>query len=212
MDMADEYLEKCVRAMGRELGDQYYQLWCETSWAYMKWRQYESLYGTDQARFDLLMQTAQHLFAMIDQVMWGDLLLHVTRLTGAQKTSGQVNLTIKNLPTLIADGPLSVKVQALVDVACDAASFAVQPRHKLLAHVDLQQALGRGKIRTLGSRTQMRGALDAIGAVLNAVAVHHSDTQTSFQHCHGFGEAEDLLAVIEAGHAARNLQLKWAAP
>lgn len=197
---ADGQLDECTAAMGKDLGVEYEYLLNETAWLHMKWGQYQALFGKDQATFNALMHTAEHLFKMLDYVMWTDLLMHVTRLTGPKFSMGKSNMTIRNLSSLVQNSAISSDLRRLEEVAIDKCSFALPMRNKLLAHLDRSQVLGAAPIAHAGSRMQMSAALGAIAEVLNFVSKKYLGSSTAFDLCYGFGEADDLLLVLDAGH------------
>ena len=64
-----------------ELSSQFLPLFKDIFWLGMKWHEYATLFG-DKSNFELLHRTAGYLFQIIDDTMWDDMILHLSRLVG----------------------------------------------------------------------------------------------------------------------------------
>jgi len=173
--------------------------------------EYQTLFGTTRERIDFLNQIAPVFFKMIFETLWSEILLHLTRITGAAVTriGGNAfhNLTIRRLPELV-DDVVRPTIQQQVDLAVTAAEFAQPARNKVLAHRDLQVALSPDSLGlTMGSRAQVSEALGAIEAVLDAVGKHYHGKRQPFVHNVGWGIADDLIEMLELGYQARQAKI-----
>ena len=115
----------------------------------------------------------------MQQILFDDLLLRVTRLTDPAATCGKDNLTVQRLPDLCErDKCPCNRVQEQVDSAVQAAEFARSHRNLRISHKDLAYTIGDSKLpsTTLG---QIRAALDAVHAVLQTVHMGHRRTHLS---------------------------------
>lgn len=163
----------------------------------VRWRDYETLFGTDQARVDILNKTAPQFFALVEDSMWSSVVLDLTKMTADLKTGRHDNLTLQRLPALV-DSSIRADVTAKVDAAVKACEFAKVPRNKVLAHWDLETL--KNAFLDSGSRVQVNMALDAVGAAIESVLKpyawfdwrKHPDQR-------GTGFALDLLRVLEKG-------------
>jgi hypothetical protein len=130
--------------MGEDLGRFYHALSNELAWLYLKWGEYEALFGTKPSRIDLINKAAGEFFRIIQDGLWEDALLHIARLTDSPRSVGKDNLSIRGLPALIEKPELRQTVQELVDVALQKTGFARDWRNRHIAHKDLKLALCKG--------------------------------------------------------------------
>ncbi len=178
-------------------------LWQEIAWLHMKWAEYDALYGRDAERIELLNSVADQFFGVVEMVLWGDLLLHISRLTGSPRSAGKHSLTVRRLPQLV-DSVAAAAVGQAVQEAVDSAAFAKPARDKLYAHTDLAIATGAAAATfDLGSRTQMREALGKLVAAIDSVTLRYSESTNGFDFSHGFGTAEDVVKALQANDAAQ---------
>ena len=155
----------------------------ETVSARLMQEEYQSLFS-DRTHVDLLNGIAGELFALIQYVLWDDLLLRLTRLTDSVGRRDQRRLTIQLLPDRFAyDEPeKEEKLRGLVGRACKATEFARDWRNRLIAHSDFRLARdsaiprlapffdpGRKKAEppTEASLAQVAEALAAVQEVIN---------------------------------------------
>jgi hypothetical protein len=171
-----------------------------------KWCQYRILFDSDE-HLKVLNDAAPYLFAMLQEIMWKDILLGVARLMDPSKSAGKgvrENLTLEALvdaldPSVLRDELCRLLVQARKD-----AEFAVTWRMKSLAHSDRAYAMGRsatplpevnqGKVET---------ALGSVGAVLNEVAKHYWQIRIDFTPT-ASKDATNLLHFLRIGIKAQN--------
>lgn len=113
---AEEVDARLVAAMGKRLGTIYYRLWNECAWLHWKWREYETLYGTNSSRIELLNHAAPGFFRIVQDTLWEDVLLHIARLTDPPKVASRETLTLRALPPLV-DAAVRSHVGEALDVA-----------------------------------------------------------------------------------------------
>ena len=91
--MTPEQLEdQRVRDMGADLGRVYHALWNEVTWLHMQWRLYRQLYGTSEARVNVLKQAASFLFFAVHRAFVDAVILHIaTLLEKPQSSSGRAD-------------------------------------------------------------------------------------------------------------------------
>ena len=209
---SEEVREEHLSKMGPELGAVFYELSNGVTGLHIKWKQYVELYGTKPERIELLNEAASLFFSVVQQVLWDDTLLHLTRLTDPPRSFGKPNLTLRLLPPLIDNDIVRSTVEALINDACKRTGFARDWRNRRIAHSDLQLALEE-KARPLehASRQQVREALAAVDAVLNSVSEHFFDFTTRFDLVsYSQGDAGSLLYVIRDGLKVEHQRLIWA--
>lgn len=113
----------------------------ETASARLMKEEYQSLFS-DRTHVDLLNGIAGELFALIQYVLWDDLLLRLTRLTDSVGRPDQRRLTIQLLPDRFAyDEPEKAEaLENLVGRACRTTEFARDWRNRMIAHRDFRLA------------------------------------------------------------------------
>jgi hypothetical protein len=197
---ADEANDRNVEKMGEALGTQYSALWQEVAWLHRKWSEYVELFGTKPERIDLLNSAAPSFFRMVQDKFWEDILLHLARLTDSTQSVGKANLTLLNLPDLVADPKTSAALRTSVEIAKDKTRFCRDWRNRRIAHKDLHLAIsGAAKPLESASRASAREALRAVADVLNVIDAAYMDSETHFDVANSIGGAMSLLHVLDDG-------------
>jgi hypothetical protein len=175
------------------------------------------LFGAAPARVDLLNRAAGLFFRIVEDSLWEDTLLHLSRLTDPPRTGKKANLTIQCLPALISDQGLASEIRGLVATAVTKSAFARDWRNRRLAHTDFSLAVDEGATSLApGSRATVGEALQSIDAVLNCLETHFRKNTVFFEGLDHPGDAESLLYVVrdgvEAGGEARMKRLTEGKP
>jgi len=179
----DALLAKYVQAMGSELAEVFDALDHRLTWAHVRWVLYRQLYATSDRRIELLNDTAASFFAVLQRVLFNDVVLELARLTDKLKSAGKANLTIRSLPALVPDPQLLPDVTRLVDAAVDSCAAIRDRRNRQLAHDDLALALATADDPLEGiSRADIETALRAIREVLNYVQLHFLGSTTGYEY------------------------------
>jgi len=196
---ADEVKQEHIDKLGNDLGLLYHELCNEVGWLYLKWEDYVELFGTNPTRIDLLNKSAPVFFRIIQDTLFKDVLLHITRLTDPPKSLGKKNLTIQCLPSLV-NASISVSVSEHVSNAIEKASFCRDWRNRHIAHSDFNLAMGE-QVEPLehASHAKVKDALDSISRVLNVISEFYMQAAVAFDSIGGPGGALDLLYVLDDG-------------
>lgn len=197
---ASEAKEEHLEKMGDELGSIYHALWQEMAWVHLKWQEYTELFGRKEARIKLLNRSAPTFFRIVQDVLWGDILLHIAKLLDPPKTGNKQNLTLEGLAELIAEPALKIRIADLLSVAREKTLFCRDWRNRAIAHRDLNLAL-KQDVEPLqpASRASVREALAAVAAILKEVAGHYLKTHLVFDIFPHSGGARELLYVLDDG-------------
>jgi hypothetical protein len=214
--MADQSAEDAkksnVAKMGEPLGEVYSALWQDVAVIFVYWMDYVELFGTKSERIDLLNRVAPAFFRMLQDELWNMSLLHIARLTDAANSQGRPdrpNLTIQALPALIADAKFKDEVSELVASALKETEFCRDWRNRYIAHRDLKLALEQPTTPLKdASRAQVNSALNAIAAVLNALASHYLQSETRFDLTARHNSAVALLYLMDEGLMAKEERAK----
>lgn len=208
---ADEVEAERLAVLGPELGPLFHALDNEVSWLHAKWKQFRHLYATPET-VDLLNEAAGFFFRVVQDMMWEDAVLHVTRLTDPPSTGRKHkkhNLTLLRLPPAIALAELSTRVGGFVAKAEAAAAFARDWRNRHIAHRDLHLALGSGAEPLMAaSRSHMETALSHIRDAMNAVNGHYWGSMTDYVRFLAHDDAAALTHNLRAALAARKRKHK----
>jgi hypothetical protein len=159
--------------MGDELGGLCFSLWKELTWLHIKWEEFKTLYGTSEEEFALMNAVAPNFFGRLEQILWGDLMLHISRLTDPPRSAGKPNLSLNQLPLLIIEPDLKAEVESLVTAAVARSAFARDWRNRHLAHSDLEHTKAPS-LHSLApaSRQDVTEALAEIREPVNVVEIH----------------------------------------
>ena len=139
-----EYQDK----LGEKLGAVFYGVQNDWLTALIRLREYRLLF-TDPNAVKLLNSVSSGGFMWdVQQILWHDLLLHVTRLTDPATMGGHENLSVQALPLLCGSPDLKAtypelqaQVQSRVETAVAAAEFARPWRNRRISHSDLGLAI-----------------------------------------------------------------------
>ena len=190
--------------MTEDLRQQFELLQNEVSTLVHHFDEHEALFAKSKDRIDLLNETAPVFFRMVCDVLWADLLMQVSCITGPARTvmrkSTAENLSLRRLPALVHPS-FQTEVQAAVDTAVARAEFTTAGRNKFYSHRDLPTALDANALGlTLGSRKQMHEAILAAEAVMHTLARAYGQPPVTFSPHVGWGIAEDLVELLQKGH------------
>lgn len=206
-----DVLEERITTMGPELGPLFHALSNELTWVHWRWNQYRILFGTNPDRIDFLNESAGFFFYVVQESLFEDTLLGIARLVGPPNSVGKPNLTLRRLTPLLQDQALRDEVDEFMRKAGKGAEFAVDCRHRHVAHRNLDLALGRGsQSLPSASRQQVEDALAALRDVLNCIDHNLCKSVTAYSHCVALGDAEVLLALMWDGVLRqRDRQARW---
>jgi hypothetical protein len=189
-----------IEKMGNDLGSLYHALWREFGWLSMKWDEYVELYGTKPSRIELLNRASGHFFRIVQDTLWEDTLMHISRITDPPKSMSKENLTIMKLPELIGDKGVKEQVSKLIDIAVEKAEFCRDWRNRHIAHIDFDLAMkSSAKPLQSANLAKVKEVLHCISDVLNAVSEHYMDSTTVFSIKGELCGAGSLLYFLSEG-------------
>lgn len=207
---AEEVLANHVDVLGEDFGWLFNKLQNEVIWLHAKWAHFAELFGTKSSRIDLLNKAAPKFFHTVQDSLWETIILHIARITDPPESMGKANLSVFRLPSLIDDDSLRSTVEELLERLKDKTQFARTARNKFFAHKDLGQAmLPDGERATLGSRADIRVALEYLALVLNEVSGHYLDSTMMYKMVPHEIDAAGLLYVIDDGLSWQEKELEW---
>ena len=173
--MSDKTKREYQEKLGNELGAIFYGLWHDWVSGLVRSNEFRELFSND-AHVELLNAIGGGFMWDIQQILWDDLMLRVTRLTDPVRTGGKANLTVQALPALCEDAELRNQIQSRIDAAVEAAAFARDWRNRRISHADLIRATeANAEPLAPASLAQVATALDSVHAVLNAISLRILD-------------------------------------
>ena len=205
----DKEVSGYAEKMGQQLGSVFRALSTDLSWVHWRWKQYRILFGEKPARIDLLNHAAPFFFRIVQDVLFEDALLGISRLIGPVGSSGKANLTIRRLPPLCKT-KIRGEVERLVSKAVSSAAFAVDWRNRYIAHRDLKVALDEtAQLLALATREKVEESLSALRDVLNRIENEYCNADTLYSSPSPW-DAESLLYVIRSGlRREKEKQATW---
>lgn len=197
---AEEVRQEHIEKLGPGLGKIYNSLWNELAWLHIKWNEYRELYGTSPKRINLLNSAAPLFFRIVQDNLWEEVLLSLTRLTDPPKSRGKGNLTINAIPELIQEDLFRETLIRLTSEATQKAEFARDWRNRHIAHRDVKIALG-DEIKPLSpaSRQKIGEAIKALDEIMNAVSQKYFNSTIMFDVIQPSEGAVSLLYIIRDG-------------
>ena len=190
--MSDE-ANRCCRSPGvtnvheqlRALNDQ----WCEIQW---RFQEYGDLFTAE--RIPLINAFAGPFMGMVQRLLWDDLLLRIARLSDPERSGKGRNLTIRSVPSFFQDEQKR-RLQALVNEATAAATFARDHRNRRIAHADLELLLQDPAAKPLeqADRCRIDEALKKAHAIFDHLAGEHA---AAIREIGGPGYSDDLVMQI----------------
>ena len=208
----EEVEQPYLAAMGPDLGALCYRFWNECVQLHMQWNEYVELFAVAPKRVDLLNAVAGQLFRLVQDALWDQLLLHLTRLTDQPESGrGKSNLSLGQVRALV-EPAIKQNIEDLVAQASEKCEFARDWRNRRIAHRDLHLAMGAGaKPLARANRQTVDEAIAAIDTALGALERHYRKTTVIFdlpranavQMLHtlrdGLEAAERRMARIKSG-------------
>jgi len=208
---AEDVRREHIERLGQELGEVFHALYQEIAWLQDKWREYRTVFTTSDSRIELLNEAAPRFFVYLQDTLWEDILLHISRLTDAAEMGKKANLTVMRLPDLIGSAETAARVRVATDAAVAAAAFARDWRNRYIAHRDLPLALQHDVLGLMPARQlSVQAAVDTLTAVVRLIYLELLDSDVSLDIPGGPGDAEDLLLCLRDGvEASRARELRF---
>jgi hypothetical protein len=194
---SEEMLQDYVEKMGPELGPLFHAASSELTWMHWRWKQFRILFGEKPSRLELLNEAAPFFFQTVHTALLELTMLGIARLIGPDRSVGKANLSLQAIPPLCSD-KIRDEVRTLVDKAKDEGAFAVERRHRQIAHLDLALTLGNTSLLEIATREKVEKSLLSLRNVLNRVEQEYCRAETLYASPTP-GDAESLLYVIRDG-------------
>lgn len=198
---AEEVKQNMIDKMGVNFGSLYDSLRNELLWLTYKWIEFNELYGTKESRIELLNTSAPFLFYTIQNVLWDNLLLGVSRITDEPSLGSKKNITFKAIPPFIEDQTFRVKVERILAKIDNESKFCRDWRNRKIAHNDFALSLDKPNAKPLevATRLKLKTTIELMHELYNEVSLKYLGSQSAFEFLASQGGAISLLNVIENG-------------
>lgn len=205
-----EVREEGIGLMGPALGETYILLGASLVELNVKWSIYRAIYGTSEERVKLVNSAAGLFFQTVQNSLWDDILVHISRLMDRPDTFGKDNLTILRLGLLLDCEETLPIFDKQLGIAKECCKFAQDWRHRRIAHSDLALRLNsNAKPLERASRKQIHDALSSIADVLNVLSRRYIGSTTMYEESVTLGDAEAILYVIRDGMRLEAMLREW---
>jgi len=146
-----------------------------------------------------LNKVAPGLCYVIEQALWCDLVMHISRMNDRPDMGKYKHLSVKCLQDLLCATAESKTRDLFADVD-QQCQFAHDSRNKLIAHRDYETALRKGaEPIPAGTLDEMQKAIDAITKLLNVLELHYCQRTVVYDAFGVLGGADRLLHVLKLG-------------
>ena len=195
-----------IEKLGREFGTFYHSLVNELYGLQTNWNEYRELFGENEERVKLLNKTAPLSFYVIQNVLWENLMLGISKITDPPKSAGEKNLTIQSIPYFVSDNALKTHLSNLISEIKEASKFCRDWRNRYIAHNDFNLKVGNQNALPLetASRTKFKVVLKKIHEFINLIESHYFDQEIYFEFLRNDRGALFLLRTLEDGWKYRN--------
>jgi hypothetical protein len=197
----DQTKQECIAMMGSDLGELYYYLWQELSILYSKWNEFVELYVKKQSRIELMNNTSPSFLRIVEDILWENIALGISKITDPSQTFGKDNLTICKIPDLLPDTDFKMEIILAIDKAKLSAQFSRDWRNRKISHSDYLLKTGKAtKQLESATKDKIDEALISIAEVLNLISTKYKNSTTSFEFViESYGNANTLLYYLYYG-------------
>ena len=165
---AEEVKIEQIAVLGPELGPLYNLLYNEIIGLHYKWNEFEELYGRDESRIKIMNNTAPFFFAMIQEVLWKNIISGVERVTGQQEAGSNKNMNILAIPEFISDQKLKELVEIKIKTILEKTNFCRDWRNRMIAYYDYDLSINsNAKPLEKASKILVKEALNEILELIN---------------------------------------------
>lgn len=173
------------------------------------WKIYRQMYGTSQARLDLLNAWVPDFIGIIQRVLWDSVILSICRLCDPPVQRGNKNLTLTRLVDSLTPAPdaalaasLDVQLKSLEGLA----NALLRHRHKRLAHTDLANAMSATDILPGVSRKMIEEILKAVRELLNSIHLAYRKDTFGYELVELRGDGDTLIRCVQSAQQLSDIR------
>jgi len=181
----------------------YDELRTEITWLHGRWNTYRELFAESPKRIELLNDSAGTFFYIIQEIMFDEVQICLSKLTDPASQGKHDNLSLEQLQRQLhhfGDANLASTCRALLENTQDKCKIFKLRRHKTLAHFDLPTALKQLSSPLPGvSRKMIEDALVSVRDYMNAIETHYNESEWGYEHFLLNGPSASLLTTLRDG-------------
>lgn len=175
----------------------------ETVMVHAYWLTFMELFGGPQEQADLLEESAPFFFNVIQDALATDIQLTLSKLSDPAMTFKKENATVHHLLNEVEKlnvPELMAKLPPLYKTFSEACQPVRELRNKVIAHIDREIALRKASAPPTATVGQIREALEALSALMNAIEAYFDGSETAYEHFGTRGAGvEALLGLLKMG-------------
>lgn len=196
------------------------ELWAPLSadvvWLHGRWIIYHQLFGTNEARIQLLNETAGTVTWILQHLLLHDVQISLSKLGDPAGSGTRTNLTLRTLHAALetaGEGEVAATMKPLLETFDASCEKVRHRRNKWIAHSDLATKLSsRATPLTGPSREEIEAALSALRQVMNCVELHYTESQTAYEHFVMNQDGEHLISALARAKCYRELVKEGVVP
>lgn len=179
------------------------ELKSEITWLHARWIIYRQLFGHSEKRIDLLNECASVFFYITQEVLLGEVLITITKLTDRARSMNQDNLSLGQLQSRIeaqGETQLAATLRSVLEKLNNKCHPFRLHRNKRLAHLDLITAM-RSSLNPLPgiSREMVEETLELVRDYMNTIERHYTQNETGYQHFIMSSDGDALVTMLKYG-------------
>jgi len=164
----EDVINRDQEVLGQDLGPLYTALKNEYSILKIKHQEYYTLYGSKSSIIELD-KFASFFFYKLQEIMFNDIVLHISRMIENKRTANKQVLSLQWLPDKITDSDRKHEVQKLVDECIKKCEFTRNRRNKYIAHRDYELFMRIKPYDLTVKNEEIKQAIDAIWKIINYI-------------------------------------------
>lgn len=199
-----------------QIAEVYTTLSTEVTWLHGRWICYRQLFAESEHRIEMLNACASTFFFIIQDVLFDEVQVCLSKLTDPAKTGKNENLSLEQLQTRLEQYG-DMNLAASNRLTLDSLRLAVSPfrewRNKQLAHFDLLTAmkLSPNPLPDM-SRQLIEDALSLVRQYLNAIEQHYNNSEIGYENFIMSSDGNALLATLRYGLRYEELLIEQKIP
>lgn len=192
-----------MSAVPPRIAEVYTALSTEVTWLHGRWICYRQLFAESENRIEMLNECASTFFFIIQDVLFDEVQVCLSKLTDPARTGKHENLSLEQLQMRLEHHG-DANLAASNRITLNSLTLIVTPfrewRNKKLAHFDLLTAM-KSSLSPLPdvSRQLIEDALSLVRQYLNAIEQHYNNSEIGYENFIMNSDSNALLATLRYG-------------
>jgi hypothetical protein len=180
------------------------ELKVEIVWLHARWIIYRQLFGHSEKRIELLNECARAFFYIIQDVIFGEVLVALSKLTDPARTGKRENLSLEQLQQRVEmqeEKQFAVHLKNILNNLHNKCQAFREWRNKKLAHLDLLTTRKSSLNPLPGiSRQMIEDALKLVREYMNTIDLHFEGVETDYElFVMNGADGEALISLLKYG-------------